>query len=212
MIRGSPDWNVEYLTALMSAYAEFETQIKKQIRSGIQIKDRCTSPHKLVGPDAGGYAYCFERFSAEVSSQKSAIILSFLYQFEKYLKTDQRLFVANYQNFFEKTSLLREKFCSIIYNYPKIDQTPLSIILASISDTIIGYRLEDLERIGLVERSPLKPPNPKYVCISDKGVTVIESAIRDGAARLMPILGTIEESRPETSLGPNGEEKRRLQQ
>jgi hypothetical protein len=88
MIRGSPDWNVEYLTALMSAYAEFETQIKKQIRSGIQIKDRCTSPHKLVGPDAGGYAYCFERFSAEVSGQKSAIILTFCSELSKIFRKD----------------------------------------------------------------------------------------------------------------------------
>jgi hypothetical protein len=212
MTRGSPDWNVEYLTALMSAYAEFETQIKKQIPYGVKVKDRNTSPHKIVGRDSGGYVYCLERFSAEVSDQKSTIILIFLYQFEKYFKTNQGLFVANYRRLFEATSLLRDKFCSIIYNYPKIDQTTLSIILASISETIIGYRLEDLERIGLVERSPLKPPNPKYVCISDKGVAVIESAIRHGAAGLMPILGVVEESQLETSLGPNGEEKRRLQQ
>jgi hypothetical protein len=177
------NWNIEYLTRLMSAMGSIETRILEHVPPDIPMKDKFG---KLAGAPLGQewYQRSLEKFKAEVSDSRSISVLVLLYHIEKYFQHDRDAFTLNFENYF---SILPEKWISILYNYPKIDQTTLCCLLPDISDTIVGYRLEALTRIGLVRRSGIKPPHPKHVTISANGVTVIESAIKDGANHLAPL-------------------------
>jgi hypothetical protein len=198
MLPLSPAWNVEYLTRLTAAMSAIESGIRQHIPEGITLKDRPGRVAELR-PGEAGYGSLLKKFTENVSDLRSIVVLTFLYQHEKYLSSDVEIFTRQYQKYFEKRSA---KWQAVLYNYPRIDQTALSIILNTISETLIGYRLEDLSRIGLVERSTLPPPHPKHVRISEKGIAMFNDAIKDGAAHLAPIF----EGAESLLLNPNQEQ------
>jgi hypothetical protein len=134
-----------------------------------------------IKPSDPGYDVLKRRFAAEVSGERSRTLLSFLYQFEKYIKHDRSGFIELYAESFKKN---KSKWDSILYEFPKLGHTTVSIIFGDISGTAIGYTLDSLSTIGLVEQSRLKPPKPKHVMISPKGIAVIETAIEIGSSNL----------------------------
>ena len=184
---------VEYLSQHARSNGAFESRIAEQIPPNLILKERSTGTE--VGPGLKGYSICLEKFASDVSDSKARTILTFLYQFDAYLKRDLGLFARMYQHLFDGTGQ-RERWTAVAYNFPKINQTTLAVILDVMSETIIGYRLEDLERIGLVERSRVKPPHPRHVCITHKGIGVIEAAIKDGIGFLTPVLKAMDEPQP----------------
>jgi DNA-binding HxlR family transcriptional regulator len=66
-----------------------------------------------------------------------------------------------------------------------------------LAETTVQTRLEDLERAGLVERSPSKPPFPKHAWITKKGEAVIESAVAAAVEALAPVMTTAAIAEPE---------------
>jgi hypothetical protein len=125
-----------------------------------------------------------ERFTREVASSQAILVLTFLYSFDKYLKLNKDVFKASYEQYFVHHP---GKWERLMYDFPRMDQSSLAFILSNVSDTLVGYRVEDLCRIGLIERSSLPPPHPKHLSITDAGIDVVEQAVDDGYDVLSPL-------------------------
>jgi hypothetical protein len=133
-LQPTPLVKVEYLSRLIGAYSALEYRIRERIPAQIMLKDR-RCRFSEVGPHDRGYDGLLKTFIRDVSSNQAVSILVFLYQHEKYLGQDVKLFSHNFAKLFES---LPAKWQMVMYNFPKIDQTTLSIILSEISETVIG--------------------------------------------------------------------------
>jgi hypothetical protein len=191
--------SVDFLGRLFSAESALETEILASVPDGISLKARAGRSF-LVTPDDNGYAHILRQFRQAVSDERSRVILAFLYGFEKYLSKDINIFSENYGPYFSSRP---DKWKAVLYHFPRIDQTALSIILEPIPSTILAYRLEGLESIGLVDRGTSRPPMPRHVRISSKGVFVVEAAVQKAMTLLSPIFDRREITDQAESLADN---------
>ena len=174
--------NVEFLARFDEAEAAFALAVIAAVPVDMTVRVRKPTIAD-VGPTDPGYGTAMRKFKDDVSSIPAIVILKFLYGLEKYLSHDFSLFDAQYRDRLDTDRMIR-----IRYGYPRLDQTTISYCIGFLSDTIVQMRLEDLERAGLVERAPSKPPFPKQAWITKKGEAVIESAIAAARASLGPVM------------------------
>jgi len=119
--------NVEFLSSFQMAEGAFVTRIRDSIPPGVSIRLRGEVGGE-VSPTERDYARCLQKFAGEVSDTRSILILRFLYQHEKYLSKDRRLFWKNYRSLFDSDPIKRQM---IEFYFPRIDQVTLSRILGS---------------------------------------------------------------------------------
>lgn len=177
--------SIDFLTRLTRATSALELRIREAIPEAPFIRDP-TNRKQTVGPSDTKYSVLLSRFVEEVSDEKARVILCFLFQFDQYLKHNLEVFVRQYESYFNDDGIRRRKWQSILYEYPKIDQTTICIILGHLSETTIAYRIDDLAQVHLVESSNLPPPKSKHVWITPKGIEVVKRAIADGIDCLAP--------------------------
>ena len=176
-------WFVEFITRFLQAQAAFEEAIQSVIPAGMPIKVRQNGGGCITSVD-DKYKFAFEKFVEEVSDQRSILILFILYQMEKYYApSDFSIFAKAFKDRFSD-----DKWETIKYNFPRIDQTTLATMIDEFSASFVAVRLEDLESIGLVVRTALKPPNPKHVQISSKGIRLIEAACTQANILISPAI------------------------
>ncbi|HEY1747974.1 MAG TPA: hypothetical protein VGG11_14585 [Xanthobacteraceae bacterium] len=175
---------VEINTRSIMAYGAYSDAIREKVPYGMplkdvkgnkEMKDDIVAPGEISVSSKDGpidyYDIVYKRWVDDLTHNESISILQWLYYLEVIFFNNGEFFFEHYKDVFEQFSENQRQ--RIQFFFPRIDQTTLAAIL-KICSTSLGQRLSRLAEIGLIARSPLSPPAPKFAWITPQGMGAIE--------------------------------------
>ena len=179
------DWHlcVDRLITVQKTFCMFEELITKAVPPELAVPDRNVKlPDSsksedvdrvfLVYPkDKKYYARTRARFVRDVSSKPSQTLFTFLFQYKvTFASESSSLFIDCHAKCLSRATILKIKD-----NHPRLDRATVAEIFSDeISPTYVAYRLDDLQRIGLISLSNVTAPRSKFVQITDLGMSIFK--------------------------------------
>jgi hypothetical protein len=175
---------VEVNTRSLMVYASYPEVIRELVQHGKPLKEEIKESSSVITPGntfvpykdgrTDYYDVIYKKVIDDVTSNESVSIMLWLFHLAEVFRNNRQFFFDTYGNCLNNV-LTSKQIARIDFFFPRIDQSTLSIILKICPSTLAG-RLGRLAEIGLVARSDLSPPSPKFVELTPIGMAAVEEA------------------------------------